>query len=197
MSFIMPAIAGISALGSALSNRKAKSTQTNTPNLSPDQSNLYHNLVTAQGNLMNPTDLSGYQAGQEDDINHMAQLQKQNTAETLAARGISGPARAYAANRVDKSRFAQIAKLRAQIPLLQRQFGTEAINSGVNVLKAVQPGSTTTGTTPGNVLGGAIGGGASTLAYFLGQGAFSKPTAAPSGGGGGVGSDGLPYTGNS
>jgi len=193
MSFILPAITGLSALGGALSNRSQTSKQTSTPTLTPDQQNLYRQLMTAQGNLMNPTDLSGYQASQEDDINHMAELQKKNLMETLAARGISGPATNYAAGRVDNSRFAQIAKLRASIPLLQRQFGTEAINSGTNVLRAVQPGQTNTGTTPGNVAGGAIGSGASTLAYFLGQGAFKKPVAggAPTGNG-----DGLPYTGN-
>lgn len=173
MSFLAPlAISGISALAGGLANKAKTSTATSTPTLQGGQQALYNQLLTQQAGMMGGPSLGGYQASSEDDINHMAQLQQKNLQETLAARGITGPAANYAAGRVDNSRFAQISKLRQSLPLLQQQFGTDAINAGSNLVRAVAPGNTSTQTTPGQGAAGAIGNGASTLAYFLGHGAF-------------------------
>lgn len=183
MSFVVPLITtALSALGSAAANKGTKNTQTSSPNLSPEQQALYNRLITQQSSMMGGPDLGGYEASQTSDINHLAELHKKNLMETLAARGISGPATNYAKAGVDTQRFADISRLHQSLPLLMQQFGTENINTGANLLRSVQPGQTNTQSTPGNSLSGALAGGASTLAYLLGQGAFKSK----GGGGGGV-----------
>lgn len=174
MSFVPALMTGLSAASGLLGNLGQKNTRNTTQNLSPEQQALYNQLLTQQSSMMNGPDLTGYEAGQTNDINHIAELHKKNLMETLAARGISGPATNYAADRVDNGRFADITKLHQQIPLMKFQYQQDALNSGANILRAVAPGSTTTESTPGNPLGGLVGGGSSALAFLYGQGAF-KP----------------------
>ena len=173
LPLLIPLItSAISAIGGGLANRGAKtSTQ---PNLTPEQQQLYQSLIQQQAKLSNP-DLGGYEASQTDDINHMAELQKKNLEETLGSRGITGNAVNYAKSRVDSGRFANITKLRQSLPMIRQQFGSQAMQSGTDLFRSYPTGQTNTG--PSNVAGGAVGNAASTLAYFLGQGAFGKPQA--------------------
>lgn len=171
MAFLPLAISGVSALGGALSNRGQTTSQ--TPVMSSDQQRLLDMLISQYTNASQRTNMSGFAATQTDDINHMAELEKRKLQETLAARGITGSAVNYAKGRVDSDRFADITKLRQSLPFMQQDQQFKALGAGASLFSAIPSGGKTT--TPGNMAAGGIGGGASTLAYFLGQGAFKKP----------------------
>lgn len=175
---IATALAGV---GGALGNRAGKQSQKSSQqtNLTPDQQALMARLVTSQTALSADPDLSGYEAGQVSDINRMHQFQMQSLQDNLALRGVTGPAAAAAEAGQESGRFADITKLHQSIPLLRNQINTSNLNTGISLFGSMPRNVSTTseGTANGNVAGGGLSNAASTLAYFLGQGAFKKPAA--------------------
>jgi hypothetical protein len=168
---------GLSAAGGALGNRKETTTQTQNTNLTPEQQLLLKQLMEQQAKLSAGTDLTGYEAGQVSDINKTRALQLQNVQENAALRGITGDALGNAENSVDSQRYGDIVKLHQQIPMLQNQLETNALQTGQSLFTATPKNVVGTGTTPNNAVGGGLSNAAATLAYFLGQGAFKKPNA--------------------
>lgn len=111
----------------------------------------------------------------------------------LASRGLSySPAASVPLANANSSRLAQITQLRNSAPILEDQIQSGRLTDFANFLKGLPTGSTgvtnTASTTEGashtdqagnvnttgNPLGGAISGGASTLALLYGMGAFKK-----------------------
>ena len=152
--------------------------------------------------LSSDPNLAGYQAGATTDINRLADIQKKNTAETLAARGVTGPAAAAALNSVESQRIGQVSQLHQQIPLLVRNILQQTMNdasaffgqlprnqqttSDVATQQANQAFqnnvANTTGytsqqgtvNTPGNMLGGLFCGAGNALSLLYGLGAFGN-----------------------
>ena len=168
---------GLSGAGGFLGNRKETTTQTTGTNLTPEQAALLKSIQDQYANLNKDPNLSGYEAGQVSDINHLAALHLQNVQENAAQRGITGDALGNAENAVDSQRFSDIVKLHQQIPLLQNQIQSQNINTGLGVFGATPKNTISTNTTPNNSAAGGLSNAAATLAYFLGQGAFKKPQA--------------------
>jgi hypothetical protein len=158
------AISAISALSGGLGNRSQM------PKLDPALAQLRQQLIDAQFKIMNGGG-DNFAAGQIDDLNESYDLEKQRLGEILASRGVSGPAVGFAEAGMERNRFSDIRKIKQAIPFLNLQ-------SGQQLFQTLQPSGTG---TQGNVLAGATGNFANTLAYFLGQGAFSKQntTSAP------------------
>lgn len=184
------AISAISGIAGGLANRKQKATQeststsTTTPNLDPTTMGFRDQIINNyMSSIANPLDTHGYEASGIDDINHLSELQAQKTKENLAARGVRGPAEAFALNNVDANRFSNITKFKQSVPLLRQKMESDILANAGNFFSAIPHGTTqstkSTGeqTTPGNVAAGSLGNFASTFANLLGQGAFKKAVA--------------------
>jgi hypothetical protein len=176
MSFVPAAIAAASALGGAFANRSATTTQNSTPIFDASQLALRNNVIANYMKLLQGTDLSGYAANQEDQINHDAFLQGKANDEFLASHGITGPAAALARMNLNNSRFSNIVNLQNSIPLLQMNLRSQIAQNAGGFFNSMPHRTITTGVAPGNVAGGGIGGGAAALAYLYGNGSFNNNT---------------------
>jgi hypothetical protein len=218
MAFLLPvAMAGLSALGGYLANKKqttdssgtqsttssSSGTSTNnvsgstTPVLDPNAAAFKDSILAHYSKLLDtPFDASGYLANATNAANAGADIQKRNNLETLAANGVAGPAVATSVNSAEAQRVGSIVNTKNQIPQLQQQYMMSILQNAGNFFSQIPVGSSTQGsdtsstsstgtsstnqtgtvTAPGNVLGGAVGNGANTLAYLYGLGAF-RPTA--------------------
>lgn len=164
MSWAQAGIAGISALGGLLGNRKKTTTSTNANTQQYNNNNLGQNVsqtttspvITPQhqalldqiigkytDTLFKDPDLSGYQASGISDINHLSALQKQNAEENMAAHGLSGPLAGTVNNNIDAQRFQGITKLNQSIPLLQRDMITKMLAQGTDIANSIPKGSST------------------------------------------------------
>lgn len=183
-------LAGASGVSGLLGNRKKTSTstqessQSSTPNFDPNALNFRDSIIDQYMNqLQNPLDMSGFEFGGIENINKTRELQARQTKENLASRGIRGPALDFALNDVNNQRFSDIIGLKQQTPLLRHQMQNEILRNAGSFFSTIPYGqsstskSTATGTDPGNMGAGGLGNLTSTLAYFLGQGAFKKPAA--------------------
>ncbi len=194
MSAVLPAVlAGLSGLGGFFANRPqtttssstASGSQTSTPNFDPASLALRNNLIRNYLQQLQPNnlDLSGYEANSAEAINKNRQLQMQQMREQLAARGITGPAAELAIQNVNNDRFSDITQLHNSIPLLRQQLTSQIMQNAGQFFSGIPYGQTGTSnqtqqgtqTSPGNQLGGLIGGAAAPLSYFYGQGSFGKP----------------------
>jgi hypothetical protein len=137
------------------------------PTLDPLASSGYNDIITKYQNLLSSDpDLKGYQASESSNINKLAGVQKENTVESMAARGITtGPAVSTAANSVENNRINQQIGLSNSIPILSRQLTENTLNGYLNAVKSLPVGtssnqtsnSTTTSTVPGQVGAGVTG----------------------------------------
>lgn len=213
-AFVPALISGIGALGGLFGGRGQKQKQTSRssshttnlqeakthnfgvegPQLTGQQQGLLDQIVNkATGYLNEDTDLSGYQAGQTNQINALADIQKKAAEETLAAKGVSGgPATATALNSVDANAFANKVNLAQSIPMLRNQIMSQKLADVGQVFSRIptatgyenygnvqNTGAQYTDTEgegeqsqSGNMLGGLFGNLAPILAFLYGQGAF-------------------------
>ena len=177
----------------------------NDPILSAMQQNFQNDLFRRYAQqLQEGTDLSGYQNEGLSNINRGADIQRMILQQSLARRGLSGsPTGIYANNLIDSNRVGSGVSFLNQIPLLRRQLQDQALTGASNFLRSTPYGTRTTGTTnesgfgtshtvgsgtnttPGNQVGGLLGGFGSTLSALIGLGAFGKKPGSVGGGGSG------------
>lgn len=145
------------ALGSPTTNTTQKinqNTQTSgnqlqqgytTPNYDPATLALRNQLMTAYGNsIQGDTDLSGYQAAGQSQINQNADAQTQAISNGLAARGLSySPIAAIAPAMSNQSRIAQQSQFQNSIPLLQQQLMQQKLAAASGFLKGLPVGTDT------------------------------------------------------
>lgn len=193
------AISGISALGGLLGNRgqtqqmnsvsNSNSGSTTMPSLSAEGTGVLYPLADKYLEFLSKDpNLTSYRNAQAGDINRLADIKKKNIAETMAARGVSGPAVSTALNSSEGSRIGDLTHLDQSIPLLADQLFSNKIAQGTDLFRSIPEGTSTTSfgntisqgtqTDPGNMLGGLFGNLSGVLAYLYGRGAF--------GGGGGT-----------
>lgn len=171
------ALLGASALGGIFGNRSKKQTSTTTTQLSPEAAGLQPMMADLiRKRLAGSADLSGYQTQGIHDINHTFGAAQTGLNNELTARGLSdSPAAVSPTANLYGSRAGSIAQLVNSIPLLQRQLQGDDI-SAANQFTALSPRTTTTtGTMPGNMAGGAFGDIGSMLGYLIGSGKFGTP----------------------
>lgn len=176
LTSLLPLLALLGISG-GLNNRPTTqtSTQTSTPNLPANLLPLQQSTIDAYTKSLLGTDLTGYTASGVDDINSNANLAKTNAEETLASHGVTGAAVGTAKNSIDAKRFSDVNKFRQSIPLLQQNLQQQALSNAGGFVNNSKTGLTTNGTTTssGNILGGAVSGPASLLAYLYGIGRLS------------------------
>jgi hypothetical protein len=125
------------------------------------------------------------------NINNTSNTSEQAIKNLLASRGLSysGAASTPLAN-AETQRISDVTNLRNQAPLLQDQLKRQNLTDFGSFLSGLPVGSTSAGTSyqntqgsqhtdqtgtvtdPGNILGGAVSGAGSALAYLYGKGAF-------------------------
>ena len=184
-SLLIPSLigAGASVAGGLLANKgKSATTPTMDPAYSPLQQQL---LQMVRQRLQTSPDLGGYTAAGQGNINRSFDAVKQAQSNDLTARGLgTSPVAGNVDALRENARAGQSAQFLNTIPLLRRQMQAEDLGLGQNLLGLGRGTSTTTST------GGGLGGGAESLAqymgYLMGKGAFKKPGAMPTG----------PYAGN-
>lgn len=164
LKYLLPILGGIAG---GLDNRSQ--TTTTTPSFDPSISPLRDQTIKKYTDLLSQDpDLKGYTASGVDDLNRTSDIQKRNAEETLASRGVTGPAVATSLNSIDANRFSAINKFRQSIPLLSEQLNQQNAAAAGSFING-SPKTTTTQTS-GNVLGGAVGGSTELLAYLYGLG---------------------------
>jgi hypothetical protein len=187
---ILGALAGAGALTGGLANKKktTTSTQSTTPQLSPElqplqntvQQNLMQRLLNPQGvpDATNTAAVSG--------VNRAFKGSNDRITEALSQRGFGNSGVAQTA--IAQNEAARAGKL-GGLESIFAQMGQDQENNTLNLAERLLSqgrgvSSTSEGTTPGNVAGGALTGGLQGLMYALlsGQGGF--------GGGGGYRSPG-------
>lgn len=140
------------------------SSQTSTPNLSPDIQALINKLTGAYSNLRTP-DMGGYQAAGLANINRNADLQSQSVNNIMAARGLStSPVAATSAANVESQRFGDTTSFMNTIPLLAYQQNLANLGAAGQFASSVPYGTTTTGQSSqtGQQVGGGGQGSSST-----------------------------------
>lgn len=193
MSFVPALISGIGALGGLFGNRSK--TTTSTSNTQGNYSGLNMPAFSAEGtgvlypladkylqNLSQDTDLTGYRNAGVSNTNRLADIHKRAIEESMAARGVSGPAVGTALAGAEGQRIQGISQLDNSIPLLAQQIQQQKMQQGIDLFRTIPEGQSTTGqsnsgtqgsqTDPGNMLGGLFGNLGQMLAYFYGKGAF-------------------------
>jgi len=168
------ALSGISFLGGALNNRARQTTSTTTQALSPEAQGLNTLLMdTIRQRLAGSADLSGYRTQETQNINRTFGNAQTALNADLTARGLSdSPVAGAAISRFQGARAGSIAQLVNSLPLLQRDMQQQDLGLGSHLM-ALQPRTTTTtGTQPGNMLGGGFSDLGSMLGYLVGQGQF-------------------------
>lgn len=119
---------------------------TNTPNIDPTTQALLEQIKSGYASqLGTDTDLSGYAANQTEGINNQSQLQQKALSESLAARGITGPAAATAIANADAQRFSGITTLKNSIPLMAQQLQQQKLQAAGGFANSTLQGSTQSG----------------------------------------------------
>lgn len=184
-AWLLPAVmAGGSALGSWLSNRKsnkAKTTTTSTtsgsttPTLAPEYKGIQSALVPMiQNKLANPYKLpAGFEQAGIRDINKTYDLAGQSLSNNMTARGLGRSAIAGAGeNALADGRASEIVQYQGTLPLIQRGFQSEDIGQAMALMNMGRGSSTTgTGTSTSDSAtgeGSALGSGISSLVRMLG-----------------------------
>lgn len=189
-AFLLPlALGGASFLGGLFGNRKqtstSRSTSTTTPTLDPQFSPLQQMLLSSvQSRLANPSSLpASYETQGIADINRNFDLVAQARDNSLAARGLSASPVAGAADaKAGVARAGEIGRFQAQIPLLNREMQTQDLGIAsllLNQGRGSTTSTTSTGTQPGNMLGGGLNNLAGMLGFLYGQGMFGGGGASP------------------
>lgn len=199
MPFFIPAlIAGASALGGLLGNRKSIQTQQS----SSDQSGSFDNFSLPQFGqasdlniemsrllpklYQESSDLSGYIGTGLRNINSAGNTRLKAINNALASRGLSwSPVGAALEQEEETKRIGDQVNFLSQAPLLKRSMQREDLdnlfnyinlnrglhNTGTFTQRGTNSGSVT---NPGNMAGGFFGGLGQSLAGLYGQGAFDS-----------------------
>lgn len=170
---LIPAIlAGASAIGSAISNKKGARTSTSTPTIAPEFKTLSDLLRSrAEERLRSSVDLSGLASTGTQNINDAFAGGRLASENNLTARGLgTSPVAAAVGSDSDQARVGSIAQFLNTLPTLQRQFQDQDMAMAGNVLGRF--GTGTTGVGAGSALGSGIGSAAEMLAFLKGQGVF-------------------------
>jgi hypothetical protein len=195
------ALSGISALSGLFANRAKKqqeestTTQTknidqlNAPEYDPKTGAMRDILMNYYLDRLGGSDdfFSKYRSQGLSDINRGSDAASQNIQNILANRGTSGTSAGVSSQiQGQLNRIMQQNQFLNQIPLMQDQRMSGLLGEASGFFKGLPVGQRTTGTDtststtkgtvtqPGNMLGGAIGGLASSLGSLYGQGAFEK-----------------------
>jgi hypothetical protein len=132
---------------STVGQTESTGTSTTTPNLSPQAQQLLQQLTQSYSKFARPVDLTGYQAGQIQDINRSSDLQSEAVNNIMAARGLSNsPAAGTALANVQGQRFGDITKLNQSLPMLGNQLNLQNLNAAGGFFSSI-PYGTTTGTS--------------------------------------------------
>jgi len=151
---------GISALAGLFGakpkiTQDSSSTNTSTPNIGANQQDLINQFTQGINKQMQGTDLTGYTGQGLQQINQNAGVADKMSQNILAARGLSNsPYAAMLTNQNNNNRLNQSSQFLNQIPLLQQQLRQQAIQQAISGSLAVPYGSTTSGTSHTNQVGG-------------------------------------------
>ncbi len=176
-----------SVIGGALANKRSQTEASKTATtVDPKYSGLQDMILNmTKQRLSSSPDMGGYTGTGVANINRTFDLTKMGSDNNLTARGLAGSpvAAAVDANR-DYSRAGEVARFQNTIPLVQDQMQRQNLSDANSVLNFGR-GSTSTGTSTGEVGGGAAGSFtnlAQYLGYMYGKGAFGQqqqPAATP------------------
>lgn len=173
--FIPLITSGLGFAGGLLKNKSGQ-TQTTTPTLDPAYNPLQTRLLQmVQQRLGASQDMSGYQAGGQQNINRTFDTIGQSQANNLSARGLSTSPVAGAVDATrENARAGQTASFLNTIPLLQRQMQSEDLGLASSILGQGR-GSTMTSTgQSGGGLAGGVENLAQMLGYYTANGAFGR-----------------------
>lgn len=160
---------GLTAAGGVLSNRAQTSTQVTTPTESPAFVGLGEALrQTVQSRLNQPLP-PAYETNGIKTINDTYGSIAQGLHNQLTTRGLSSsPVAGNADTNLALRRGGDIVNFQNNLPLVQNDLQNQNIGQAMQLYNAGR-GSTSTSTTPGNVLGGGFKSVAQMMAYLHGQ----------------------------
>jgi hypothetical protein len=174
-----------SSIAGGLANRSKTSTATQTPTFTPEQTGLQTTLAgTLQDRLANPVNLNPQKVAAFGNVNKTYQGVEDRLTQRLAGQGFGQSGKVG-------TNLKQLEIARAgDIGATEDRYSGMQINQNNRTLEQAlqfafdKPGVSGTSTTPGNVLGGAVGGGLETATLMYALSHFLN------GGGGGMGSAG-------
>lgn len=169
----IPALAGL--FGGAPKKTTTDTTQNSSTvaNLTPEQQQLIATIGQGYNNNLNyATDINGYQAQGEQNINQSADAASKISSNVLAARGLSySPYAGFIGTQNAQNRTNQLAQFNNTIPLVQQQLRNQSLQGLQDLFSSQPKNSSSSGTTntvqtgPPNQTGGFFSG--------LGAGLFS------------------------
>ncbi len=115
-------------------------------NLDPQTQALINKLTGQYSNAITPFNAQAYQGQQVQGINQNADLAQQSAANAMAARGVSGPAAATTAQKIDNSRFGAINQMQMNLPFQQNAYNLQNLGQAAQFLSFIPKSTTTTGT---------------------------------------------------
>lgn len=127
------------------SSSNQQSATTTSYNLDPGTQALLAKLQQQYSSAAQPFNAQNYQASQIQGINHNADLAQQSAANTMAARGVSGPAAATTSANIDNSRFGAINNMQMQLPFTQNSYNMGNLGQAAQFLSFIPKSTTTTG----------------------------------------------------
>jgi hypothetical protein len=198
MPFFIPAlIAGLGALGGAAANRKQTTQQSSSQNTSSTQSSMPvygETELDVRNNILRqllgatettPDFIRGATEAGVQNINNAEAIRRRLLQQSLTSRGLGRTtAGLNTLGGGDINRQNQLVNFLAQMPMQEEQIRSNRLQDLSRFFATLPIGTTQTGTssqtgtgtttTPGNMLGGALGSGSSLAAFLYGQGAFRK-----------------------
>jgi len=104
-----------------------------TPNLTPQMQAYINSLIGRGSNLQAPS-LTGYAAGQTQNINANSNLQSQAVQNLMAARGLStSPVAATTQAGIEQNRVNQITQMQENLPVMQNQMNLQNLAQSANI----------------------------------------------------------------
>jgi len=173
-------LAGASAAGGYLANRRSPQTQTSVNSIDPAYAGL-QNIINPmiEKRLSTPLDTGGLRATNLTSINKDYGEAQMGLNNALSARGLSTSPIAGAADaNLNTKRVGAIAEMDQKMPLLQEEYQRQNLLDALNMINSTRSNTTTIMGGGQSGAAGAVSGVASMLGFLYGQGAFGKtPTA--------------------
>jgi hypothetical protein len=174
---IAAAITGGSTLIGGLLSRKKTVTSTQTPTYTPEQTQLQQTLAGRLTSRLNtPANLDPLKVAATSEVNRGFDSAETRLTERLAARGFGKSGKlALGTKGLEIARAGALGDLESKFSGLQLDQENRSIDDAMQ-FSFGNPSINRTQTDPGNVLGGALGGGAETAAllyalnHFMGGG---------------------------
>lgn len=141
---LLGSILGGNTRTNANTNSSLSGSSSFTPNLDPATTAFLSRLMSTSSGMLSPTNLSGYESGQENNLARQQAIAKMALNTSLASRGLSNsPISLTADQNLQNQGFQQLAQFRESLPMLSQQLMLQNLGAATGLFAQVPKGYST------------------------------------------------------